>query len=321
MPLDKHLPLVVTGAAGLVGQNLIAELDAQGYRNIIALDKHKGNLDILQKLHPNVQCIQADLAVPGSRPGSWEDHFAGAARLFLLQARITGSQEEQFRHDTLDSTANVLRAASKHNIPFTVFSGSSVVNSVADDLYTRSKKEQERMVLDSGLPCCMVRPTLMFGWFDPKHLGWLSRFMAKTPVFPIPGHGRYVRQPLYARDFCRVLIRCAETEPRGQSFDLTGQERITYVDIIRTIKNLKKLHTLILHLPVPLFRFLMRAYGLVFPNPPFVAEQLDALMAEDIFTGIDMEEVFGVKPTDFHAAMQETFCHPEYSQIVLERWQ
>jgi len=31
----------------------------------------------------------------------------------------------------------------------------------------------------------------MFGWFDRKHLGWLSRFMKKVPVFPIPGHGHY----------------------------------------------------------------------------------------------------------------------------------
>lgn len=317
MSLDNHLPLVVTGAAGLVGQNLITELDAQGYRNIIALDKHKGNLDILQKLHPQTQCVHADLA----EPGAWEKHFAGAARLFLLQARITGSRKEQFQHDTLASTANVLKAASAHGIPFTVFSGSSVVNSVADDLYTRAKKEQERMVLDSGLACCVVRPTLMFGWFDPKHLGWLSRFMAKTPVFPIPGHGRYIRQPLYARDFCRVLIRCAETEPRGQIFDLTGQERISYVDIIRTIKTINELRTLILHLPVPFFRFLMQAYGLVFSNPPFVAEQLDALMAEDVFTGVDMEKIFGIKPVDFQTAMRETFLHPEYSQIVLERWQ
>ena len=30
----------------------------------------------------------------------------------------------------------------------------------------------------------MLRPTLMFGWFDQKHLGWLSRFMAKGAGVP-----------------------------------------------------------------------------------------------------------------------------------------
>ena len=184
--MRKDTKIVVTGSAGLLGQNLVAELSRQGYTNITALDKHSGNLYIQQTLHPDVHCAQADLALPGG----WEEHFEGAEALFLLQAQITGQTFDPFQRNTIDSTANVLSAAKKHAVPFTVFVGSSVVNSVADDNYTRSKKMQEAMMRDSGLAHCIARPTLMFGWFDPTHLGWLSRFMPKTPVFPVPGHGR-----------------------------------------------------------------------------------------------------------------------------------
>lgn len=172
----------------------------------------------------------------------------------------------------------------------------------------------------SGLPHCIARPTLMFGWFDPKHLGWLSRFMQKIPVFPIPGHGRYIRQPLYVLDFCRVLIRCAELRPEGRAFDIVGEEDVTYIDIIRAIKKAKGLHTLIWKIPVPLFRFLMQAYGVFSANPPFVPDQLQALMAGDYFSGDSMEQEFGIKPTPFAEAIQETFTHPVYSKVVLERW-
>lgn len=316
MPLQKNARLVVTGAAGLLGQNLVTELSAQGYTNITAIDMHAGNLGILRRLHPGVRCVEADL----SQPGDWADALAGAERLFLLQAQITSDHWEPFERNTLTSTKNVIAAAQRHAVPFTVFIGSSVVNSVADDNYTRAKKAQEDMMDASGLPHCVARPTLMFGWFDPKHLGWLSRFMAKLPVFPIPGHGRYMRQPLYARDFCRVLIRCAETAPDGGVFDIVGQEDVTYIDIIRAIRKVKGLHTLLLRLPVPLFRFLLRAYALVLPNPPFVADQLDALMAGDYFRGLDMREVFGVTPTPFAEAIRETFTDPRYSSVVLERW-
>jgi nucleoside-diphosphate-sugar epimerase len=80
----------------------------------------------------------------------------------------------------------------------------------------------------------------MFGWFDPKHFGWLSRFMEKTPIFPIPGTGRYMRQPLYNRDFCRVIIHCLENQPINKVYDLVGQEQIDYIDIIYAIKRIKK---------------------------------------------------------------------------------
>lgn len=314
--MKKNAKLLIAGAAGLVGQNLVTELVSQGFTNIFALDKHKGNLDILHSLHPEVTCVYADLAVPGA----WETHFAGVQRLFLLQAQITGASFAPFQCNTLDSTRHVLAAATKHGVPFTVFVGSSVVNSVADDNYTRSKKAQEAMMRDSALPHCVVRPTLMFGWFDPKHLGWLSRFMERVPVYPIPGHGRYIRQPLYVLDFCRVLIWCAEHTPEKCVFNIVGEEDITYIDIIRTIKTIKKLPTRILCIPVPLFRLLLQLYGFVIKNPPFVTDQLDALMAGDYFRGDAVQETFGLMPTPLRQAMEETFTHPVYSKVILERW-
>jgi len=314
--MKKDIKILITGAAGLVGQNLVAELRRQGFANITALDNHQGNLDILQKLHPEVSCVQADLA----RPGEWEQHFAGVERLFLLQAQITGASFAPFQRNTLDSTRQTLEAAKKHAVPFTVLVGSSVVNSVADDNYTRSKREQEGLVKSSGLPHCVARPTLMFGWFDPKHLGWLSRFMERVPVYPIPGHGHYLRQPLYALDFCRVLIWCAEHAPEGKVFDIVGEEDVTYIDIIRAIKKVKKLRTLVVCIPVPLFRLLLKFYALLVKNPPFVADQLEALMAGDYFKGVALRETFGFSPTPFMKAVEETFTHPIYSQVVLERW-
>jgi uncharacterized protein YbjT (DUF2867 family) len=40
--------IVVTGAAGLVGQNLIPRLTAKGFTDIVAIDKHPTNLKILK---------------------------------------------------------------------------------------------------------------------------------------------------------------------------------------------------------------------------------------------------------------------------------
>lgn len=316
MALDKTDKLIITGAAGLVGQNLITELIKQEYTDIIAIDNDQHNLQILHKLHPEITCIQADL----SQDGEWKNCFHGAKRLFLLQAQITGLNFEPFQKNTLESTARVIDATKKANIPFTVFIGSSVLHSVADDNYTRSKRMQTELMANSDLNYCTAHPTLMFGWFDPKHLGWLSRFMAKIPIFPIPGDGKFLRQPLYVLDFCRVLIWCAENEPTNKTFDIVGQEDVDYIDIIREIKRVKKLHTLILKLPVSFFRFLMNVYALFSKNPPFVADQLDALMAGDYFKGENIQEQFGITPTPFKDAINETFTHPKYSKVVLRRW-
>lgn len=313
--INKDARLILTGAAGLVGQNLIVELKAQGYSNLVAIDKHEYNLKILRQLHPDVTVIHADLA----EEGDWTTAFADTACVVQLHAQITGKSSDLFTRNNIDATRRVLDAIHKHSVPYLVHISSSVVVSVADDDYTVTKKAQELLVVQSGIAHCVLRPTLMFGWFDPKHLGWLARFMAKTPVFPIPGNGRYMRQPLYERDFCRCISWCIANQPNGHIYDVVGDTRIDYVDIIKTIKQAKNLHTLIVYIPYGLFHFLLRVYAIFSGKPPFTAEQLKALTAGDDFKGLDTEATFGVRQTPFVEAIRESYCDPRYSSIVLRR--
>jgi nucleoside-diphosphate-sugar epimerase len=313
--IGKQSKIVITGAAGLVGQNLLVELKQQGYENLVAIDKHEYNLGILRQLHPHVTTIVADLA----ESGEWTKAFDGAACCVQLHAQITGKHPELFERNNIDATRKVLDAIEAHRVPYLVHISSSVVNSVANDDYTNTKKAQEKLVAQSGIRHCVLRPTLMFGWFDPKHLGWLSRFMSKTPVFPIPGDGRYMRQPLYERDFCRCILRCMESQPDGDVYDIVGDTRVDYVDIIKEIKKAKGLHTLIMHIPYGLFNFLLKLYALFSGTPPFTADQLKALTAGDEFHGVDTFATFGVRQTAFADAIKESYCDPRYSSIVLKR--
>ena len=306
--------IVIPGAAGLVGQNLILLLKERGYSNIVAIDKHPQNTATLRELHPDIEVIEADI----SREGDWQNLVKENDVLVMLQAQIGSKASDDFVRNNIRSTELMLETAKKSNIEYLVHISSSVVESVADDDYTNTKKEQERLVIESGLPYCVLRPTLMFGWFDRKHLGWLSRFMQKIPVFPIPGHGRYMRQPLYVKDFCNIIVACIEKHPDNEVFDITGKEEIDYVDIIREIKKSVKSRTFILHIPYRLFWILLKIWAIFDSDPPFTADQLKALVACDEFDVIDWDVLFDVKPTPFAEAIEETFQHPVYSQYILK---
>jgi len=312
--INSNSKIVVAGAAGLVGQNLIVLLREEGFENIVAIDKHKRNLDTLAQFHPDITTVRADLA----EPGVWEETLNGAAVVVQLQAQIAGLTSDSFVRNNLTSTQRVLAAAHEQHVDFLVHASSSVVNSMADDDYTRTKRAQDELVKEGGVPYCILRPTLMFGWFDPKHLGWLSRFMERVPVFPIPGHGRYMRQPLYNRDFCRAILACMRRQPSTAEYDLVGPDRIDYIDMIRAIRDVKGLRTPVVRIPYWLFYLLLKGYALFSESPPFTTEQLKALTAGDEFTGVDMETTFGFRPTHFREALRETFTHPVYSQVALE---
>jgi nucleoside-diphosphate-sugar epimerase len=307
------MKIVVTGAAGLVGQNLIPRLKGRAGTRVVALDKHKTNTAILRRLHPEITTIEADLA----RDDGWQAQVADADVVVVSHAQIGGLDAEAFTANNVTATERLLAAAAARN-PYLVHVSSSVVQSVVEDWYTETKKAQERLVLASGLRTVVLRPTLMFGWFDRKHLSWLARFMQGVPVFPIPGHGRYTRQPLYAGDFCNIITACIETGRAGEAYNISGLERIDYIDLMRTVKEAVGARASIVRVPYGLFWLMLYVYGLFSRDPPFTTKQLEALVTPDVFELIDWPGIFGVTPTPLNVALKETFCHPAYAKVVLD---
>ncbi len=250
-------------------------------------------------------------------PGNWQAEVASADVVVILHAHITGIKRDAFDRDNVEATQRVLEAAQRADRPpFVIHMSSAVVRSSAQDDFTRTKRLQEALVLGAPLPTCVLRPTLMFGWFDPKHLGWLARFMCRVPVFPIPGTGRFARQPLYVRDVCKVVDWCIDRRPSGRVFDLVGSERIDYVDIFRAIRSVQGLRRPFVHIPTPVFGALLDINAR-FWRPPFTSAQMRALTAGDDFSGVDITSEFGIPPTPFLTAIRETLLDSRFANVVL----
>lgn len=311
--ITKDSKIIIPGAAGLVGQNLIVFLMKAGYTNLVAIDKHKHNTKMLAELHPDITVIEADLA----DKGEWQANLKDADMIIMLQAQIGGLTLEPFIRNNVTSTENILSSAKQYNVPYIVHISSSVLESEADDFYTQTKEDQENLVINSGIAHCILRPTLMFGWFDRKHLGWLSRFMAKIPIFPIPSHGRFMRQPLYVGDFCNIIISAMHKQPKNEIYNITGREKIDYVDIIKAIKKTLGLRTWIMHIPYSLFWTLLKIYAIFDRDPPFTTSQLQALIIHEEFELIPWWEIFEIESTPLDKALKETYLDETYSKHVL----
>jgi len=305
--------IIITGAAGLVGQNLVPRLKERGYR-IVGIDKHPANTARLRELHPDIEVIEADLSVAGP----WMQAFAGAEAVVINQAQIGGLDRAEFVANNITATERIVDAIRAHQVPYFVHISSSVVNSEAQDFYVETKTAQERFIdTVTEIPHIVLRPTLMFGWFDRKHLGWLRRFMDKTPVFPVPGSGEFRRQPLYAGDFASIIVASIEARIEG-TYDISGRTEIDYIDIIRLIKQTANAKAYIVNIPYNFFYVLLWIYSKLDSNPPFTVNQLQALVIPEIFPVIDWPGIFGVSETPLRRAFEETYLDPRYGKIVLD---
>ena len=304
------------GGAGLVGLNLIALLQSSHPDwELLVVDKKREAVAIARKLFPAVTFLLEDLTQTEGQ--QWPKEIQGCGACVMLQAEIGNTDPSQFERNNVCSTHVVLEQLYVAGIQRLVHVSSSVVNSVATDLYTQTKRRQEQLVLQHRPDAVVLRPTLMFGWFDRKHLGWLARFMQKLPLFPIPGSGRFIRQPLYVGDFCMLIQRCLEDSDLNGTYDITGLEKVSYLSLMRQLRKAVNARTWIIHLPIPLFGVLLQLWALISRQPAFTRSQLKALTAGDEFEVIDWPGIFSVTPTSVAEALRATYQDSRFGHVEM----
>lgn len=303
--------IVITGAAGLVGMNLMSEMHDNGFsknNDITVIDKNSNNIKLAKRLYPEFKFAVSDISVPGS----WEKHFKNSDIVIQLQAQISSAYADPYIRNNIDSVNNVIEVCKKYGIKHLIHASSSQALSIAKDHYTYTKRAGENAVHISGVPHTIFRPTLMYGCFDIKHLGYITSIMEKSPILPIPGSGKYTRQPLYVKDFCKIILQSIKEGPDNEIHDIIGKEKIYFIDIMREIRKKKRITRLFVNIPIPIFIRLLNLYAFIFRKRPFVPDQLRAMIIGDVFKSDDWEKKFGIKYTKLTDALSEIYNSPYY---------
>ena len=310
------MKIFLPGGAGLVGLNLIHQIQ-NNYPDweLIVVDKNSKSIDIAKKLftNSNISFICEDLNNMSN--SKWPSLIKNCDACVMLQAEIGNTDNNQFWYNNVESTITIINELKKNDIKRLIHISSSVVNSVSKDEYTLTKRKQEEIVKRGWEDPIILCPTLMFGWFDRKHLGWLAKFMRKFLIFPIPGNGRFIRQPLYVGDFCKVIISCLLDYKLVGVYEITGLEKISYISLMKLLRKSINAKTYMINLPIPLFGFLLKIWALITFKPAFTKSQLKALTAGDQFSILEWPKIFNVEHTPIKKAFKITFKDKKFSNI------
>ncbi len=286
--------IIIPGGAGFVGRNLVKFLvQAVPPENITVVDKSADHLKMVQQY--GVKTIEADL----SEKGTWYDLFRGQDLIIHLAAQISSPVEDEFRKNNVRATEHILEAAQAAAISKIIFFSSAAVLSVRKDAYADTKLQAEERVKRSGLTYCVIQPSLMYGPTDDKNIGYLISFTRKMPVFPIPGHGRWPRQPIYIDDICRLILHFIDEFPENKVYSINGKETIFFRDMIHTVFQELGGFRISLPLPIPVFKFLMVTYQKVTGKEQFTPDQVNSLASCDVFPEYPWWDEFQVPATSF----------------------
>lgn len=265
------MKVLVTGAAGFVGKNLVLELKDKGY-DIAALIRTEADQGFL-KIH-QIKTIVGDITNAESVDSAIKD----CDIVFNLAAALPHHNlaEADYWQTNVEGLKNILESCRKYKIKRLVHVSTVGIYDQRVTAYTKTKTEGERLINEyrkkHRLPVVIVRPTIAYGPYDTRP-GFFNLFplIHKGLFIPI-GTGQNYFHSVYVGNLVQALIDVAKNNKAiGDDFIIGDDPCPKMRDIVQTIAEVEGKSLPSFYLPLPLALLLGKIgdligiFGLSFP--------------------------------------------------------
>ena len=226
---------LVTGASGFVGRAVCAELLGRGHE-VAALVRRPGSEP------PGTGPVRGEL---GDAAGLREIIATERPDAVVHLAAEIASQRSaaRIRAVNVDGTRHLVDACVAAGAPRFVFASTVVTGEAHGALldentplpvrtpYGASKQEGERMVLSSGLPAVVLRPSHVYGpggWYAEDLVALLRR----PGRFAVMGRGDNLWDVVHVEDVATAVASATERAAPGGVFHVVDDEPVTFYDFM-----------------------------------------------------------------------------------------
>jgi NADH dehydrogenase len=290
--------LLLTGATGLVGSNLLSRLLAEGtqVRCLVRDPRRLGTQRV------RVQIALGDL----TDPPSFRNALRGVDTVVHLAAAIRDQPQGSIEELDGIATWRMVEAAERQGVERFVFFSALGASTHNRTRCLRAKALAEQAVAEADLHSIVFAPSLVYAPGD-QWLTLLER-LALLPVMPVSGRGRARFQPIWAEDAADCVLASLRDRSgeRRRRYELAGPETLSHTEIISTVLRALRRNRPLLHVPTPLvsrgLRLLEAATGARAPATWDEAELMEVSMLSS--RGSADVEALGVKPQRMSAVLE-----------------
>ncbi len=265
-------PVVVFGATGYVGSNLVPRLLAEGAR-VRAVGRQRRVLEA--RGWTGVEIVEADALDSATLDAA----LAGASTAYYLVHSMAAGRD--FGRLDREAAANFAQAAARAGVQRIVYLG-GLVPKAADSEHLVSRKESGDMLRAGPVPVTEIRAGIIVG---PGSAAYevMRDLVYHLPVMVTPKWVRSRSSPIALANLLEYLVRVAALpETAGGIYDAGGPDTLSYEEMMLAFGEVVGRRTRIIRVPVLSPRLSSYWLGLVTAVPASIARALIGGLKHDI---------------------------------------
>lgn len=233
--------ILLSGANGYVGRNLLPELLKNGHE-VICCVRDKSKLD-LNSTKSNVEIYEVDFLNKSSLDKLPKDIDIA----FYLIHSMSGNSN--FEENEIKCAVNFREYLSETKVIQLIYLG-SILNAKSLSKHMKSRKKVEKELLKGDYNFTALRAGIIIGKGSAS-FEIIKNLVEKLPVIFAPSYLLTKCQPIGLDDAVEILLKSINNDNLfNRDFDIGGQEIVTYKDLLLIYAECKNLKRPVINIPV-----------------------------------------------------------------------
>ena len=278
----KQKEILLFGASGQIGRNLIRKLSKKNYK-ITAVTRNIHRKGYLLKTQANPGYLEL-VELNNFISHKIDDLMKNCSVCINLIGILHEKKKNQFKTIHTDLPDMLSEKASKFNIDKFIHLSSLGIENAKDSMYALSKLNGEKKIIKNFKRSIILKPSIVYS-VDDKFTTNFMTLINRLPFMPLYYSGNTKFTPIHVTDLVDIIYEMVDQDHPGLILECIGPEVLSFREIIESLLNSINKKRLLFPLPFPLAKISAKVLQL-FPNPLLTEDQLNLLKYDNIRSGI-----------------------------------
>ncbi len=278
----KHKEILLFGATGQIGRNLIRKLTQNNYK-ITAVTRNSHRAGYILKTQANPGFLEL-VELKSFDSQKIENLMRNCEICINLVGILYEKKKNEFKSIHTDFPDLLSKVANKLKIQKFIHLSSLGIENAIDSNYANSKLEGEKKIKENFENSFILKPSVVYSVDD----NFTTRFMtllSRLPIMPLYYNGNTKFNPIHVTDLVKIIFNVVEIKDKNLVLECVGPETLTFKEIIKKLLNSIQKKRILIPLPTQIAKISAKILQIL-PNPLLTEDQLRLLKYDNIKTGL-----------------------------------